>query len=77
MLRDGQNQASTGFRGAENLLKGDFIFADVFQHVERTDDVKFAIERYPPRIHSEQRNIRQALRRDFQSGIKIVAARQS
>jgi hypothetical protein len=54
MLRHGNDQATAWAQGGVHLEERPIVLLDVFEDVERADDVELRFERQLPRIHFEQ-----------------------
>ena len=57
MLRDGDHYAAAGFSCLMHLTENCFIFLNVLDYIESTNDVELVFERDSPRIHLEKHRL--------------------
>ena len=57
MLRDGDQDSTTGLDGLGELLQHELVFVHVLDDVESPDDVELPLERNPSRVHPIQSGV--------------------
>src|SRR5262249_34692311 len=73
MLGNSQDKASARPHRAEHLTQDSLVLLDVFQDIERPNDVELAVEGQPAGVHPKEAHPRHALRRKTQGGREDVA----
>jgi hypothetical protein len=65
VLRHCDDQAAAWAQRRMHLEERSLVLLDVFEHVERTDDVELRLEGQLPRVQLAQLGVRDSLRSDF------------